>query len=310
MNVLSLIGAATLFVLMLSGCGGTTSDGKEEVPWSRPMILGAHRGGGGEWPESTLLAFRNAAERFPDILLEGDLQLSKDGVVVVIHDKDVDRTTNGSGPVKAFTLAELKALDAGYTFTRDGGATFPYRGQGITIPTLEEVLAVIPEGRVLFELKDGEGLVDAVVPIIQAHGATERLLMASFNPEFMSQLRSALSDVATCFDVPGAMALLSALRQGDWAGYTPTARMLSIPKRYASQFSLTGEEVGRLQEKGILVQVHTLNTEEDFTHYLAMGVDSILTDFPSDLATFLEARKGGERTDGPSVVQPGSEDDQ
>ncbi len=256
----------------------------EAGPWSQPLLLGAHRGGGDEWPENTVLAFSEAAKAFPSILLEGDLQLTQDGEVIVLHDSTVDRTTNGKGPVNGFTLAALKQLDAGYHFTTDNGATFPYRGKGVTIPTFDEVLAVATSNRILFELKDGEGLVEKVVPIIQKHGAAERLLIASFKPELMAAFRTALPDVATCYDMPGALALLTALRLGNLDTYTPTDKMLSIPKRYAVQFALTAGEIGRVKEKGVLVQVHTLNTPEEIAHYVALGVDSILSDVPSLLA--------------------------
>jgi glycerophosphoryl diester phosphodiesterase len=252
--------------------------------WARPMLLGAHRGGKGEWPENTVLAFSEAATQYPDMLLEGDLQLSKDGVVVVIHDTTVDRTTNGSGGVKELTLAQLKALDAGYRFSADGGKTYPYRGTGITIPTLDEILQAMPKNRALFELKDGEGLVEKVVPLLRKYGATDRVLIASFKPELMAALRKQMPEIATCYDRGGALALLSALRVGDWDAYEPTARVLSLPKRYITQFKLTTEEFRKMQEKGVLIQVHTLNTPEEIDHFRAMGVDSILTDFPSLLA--------------------------
>ena len=74
---------------------------------------------------------------------ELDLQRTLDNQLVVFHDSTVDRTTNGTGPVATKTLAQLKALDAGYTFTTDGGQTYPYRGRGITIPTIAEAIAQV-----------------------------------------------------------------------------------------------------------------------------------------------------------------------
>ena len=263
------------------------TDGPIASAWERPMVLGAHRGGKDEWPENTVVAFREAAAAYPDILLEGDLQLSRDGAVVVIHDKTVDRTTEGTGAVKDLSLTELKALDAGYRFTPDGGQTFPWRGKGVTIPTLEEVLSAAPRHRFLLELKDGDGLTEKAIPILRAHGGEERIIIASFQPELMAALRAQWPGVATCYDQPRAFALLTALRQGDWAGYTPTDRMLSLPKRYVKQLSITKAEIAKIQQKGILVQVHTLNAAGEITQYRALGVDSILTDRPALLATLL-----------------------
>ena len=287
-----------LAVVVLAGCMGVIAaeaSSSEQAapgtgPFSRPMLMGVHRGGAAEWPENTVVAFREVARAFPDVLLEGDLQLSKDGAVVLLHDKTVDRTTNGTGAVKDLTLAELKALDAGYQFTTDGGVTYPWRGKGVTIPTFEEVLEIMPTQRALFELKDGVGLVAKVVPLIQAHNATERIIIASFQGALMKEMRTQLPEIATCFDREGALALFMALRVGDWDAYVPTDRMLSLPKGYVKQFAITGEEIQQLQQKGILVQVHTLNTEAEMDHYIALGVDSILSDYPSRLAARIAAK--------------------
>src|SRR3990167_4313755 len=92
-------------------------------PTQRLVI--AHRGNSMHAPEDTLESLRQGMALGADGL-EFDVRLSADGVPVVIHDPTLDRTTDGSGPVAACTLAELRALDAGYRFTRDGGRTYPY----------------------------------------------------------------------------------------------------------------------------------------------------------------------------------------
>jgi glycerophosphoryl diester phosphodiesterase len=87
-----------------------------------------------------LVAFEHAAELGADVL-EMDVHMSADGVLVLMHDATVDRTTDGSGAITGLTLAELQALDAGYDWTPDEGGSFPYRGQGIRVPALREVLS-------------------------------------------------------------------------------------------------------------------------------------------------------------------------
>ncbi len=104
----------------------------------------AHRGASARAPENTLEAFRLAAEDGAGGL-ETDVHVTRDGHVVAIHDDSVDRTTDGSGLVRETTLAELQSLDAGYRFTPDGGATFPYRGKGVRVPELREVLLGFPD---------------------------------------------------------------------------------------------------------------------------------------------------------------------
>lgn len=259
--------------------------------WQASMLLGAHRGGGGMWPENTVYAFTKAAATFPGILLEGDLQMSADGHVVVMHDDTVDRTTDGTGAVKDLTLKQLKALDAGYRFSLDGGSTFPLRGQGITIPTFDEVLAALPEERLLMELKRGENVTASVLAVIQQYKAEQRMLLASFSPVLMKEVRELAPNIATCYDLGTAMGMLQALRKGDWENYTPTAQVLSLPKKYVTRFSLTADEIARIRDKGIVVQVHTLNTPESMKTYIDMGVDSILTDYPDRLHRVMNQKK-------------------
>ena len=103
-----------------------------------PMLV-AHRGGSLLAPENTMAAFSSATDDWWADMLEMDVRLTRDGHVVVIHDDSVDRTTDGSGKVSEMTLEEIKDLDAGYRF-RDLVGGFPFKGKGVTVPTLEEVL--------------------------------------------------------------------------------------------------------------------------------------------------------------------------
>lgn len=119
-------------------------------PAARPVI--GHRGDSAHFPENTIPSFDRAVELGADAI-EFDLRVSRDGKIVVIHDPTVDRTTNGTGAVDSFTLAELKSLDAGARFSPDGGKTFPFRGQGLTIPTFDEMLARFTSIPLLIEVK-------------------------------------------------------------------------------------------------------------------------------------------------------------
>src|SRR5262249_22341634 len=120
---------------------------------ARPVI--AHRGASGLAPENTLVAFELAAKAGADAF-ELDVRLTRDGAAVVIHDAMLDRTTNRNGPVLGQTVADLRATDAGFRFTTDGGKTFPFRGTGVHVPTLGEVLWTFPGMPVLIEVKEPE----------------------------------------------------------------------------------------------------------------------------------------------------------
>src|SRR6266478_2630499 len=113
------------------------------VPFSgsKPRVFG-HRGAAGLAPENTLASFALGLALGADVL-ELDVHASRDGVIVVIHDPTLERTTNGTGAVRAQALYELQQLDAGYRFTRDG-SDFAYRHQGVRIPTLDTVLKQFP----------------------------------------------------------------------------------------------------------------------------------------------------------------------
>ena len=108
-------------------------------PEQRPLILG-HRGAAGATPENTLVSFECGLESGAHIL-ESDVHLSRDGVPILLHDPEVDRTSDGSGSVADLDLAAIQALDAGYRFSPDEGESFPYRAKGLTIPTLQDLVA-------------------------------------------------------------------------------------------------------------------------------------------------------------------------
>lgn len=151
---------------------------------SRPLVI-AHRGDVESAPENTLEAFRAAAEKGADGV-ELDVRLSMDGHVVVMHDRHVDRTTSGRGPVGRLTLAQLKELDA--------GSWYDARFNGARVPTLEEVLEEMPKGFLLdVELKvRGWGvmaLASRVASVIKRHDRMDSTLVASFNPMALFAMR-------------------------------------------------------------------------------------------------------------------------
>ena len=114
-----------------------------EQPVAKPLVI-AHQGGDGLWPSDTMYAFQRAVAMGVD-MLEMDLHVTADGQFVLMHDETVDRTTDGIGRLEDMTLAQVKALDAGYRWTADGGQTYPYRGQGITVATVEELFQAFPD---------------------------------------------------------------------------------------------------------------------------------------------------------------------
>jgi len=274
---------ASMAVLAAGVAAALPGEGPKRITRAS-LRLCAHRGGSALWPENTLLAFTEVSKRFPGTLLESDARLTADGQVVLMHDETVDRTTNGHGEVSAMTLAELKALDAAWHFSPDGGQTFPCRGQGITVPTFAEALEALPESLFLIEIKGGAALPAAMVELLRRMGAQDRVILASFHEGLMGYIRKTAPEIATCFTYGSGIRMLQALRSGDWAGYTPEDTLLALPDDLERHYALAADEVRAIQGKGVFVQVHTVNSREEMLRLLRLGVDSIITDHPDVLA--------------------------
>ncbi len=267
-------------ILLLTLSYAAPTFGADAPFFEQPILLGLHRGGSQWRPEHTVDAYTEAAGLWPHALLEMDVRLTKDGVVVLQHDATVDRTTNGEGPIEDMTLAEVQALDAGYDFTPDEGKTFPYRGKGLRIATLDEVLTALPKARWLIEPKtDG--------PLVAATAKSE---IASFKPAVVEQMKTLLPNAPTCYTMGSGIRLFAALQAGGdvWKNYQPEDDVLSLGKGTVRQFNLQEAHFKAVQSKGIRVQLHTLNSEEELRKAVAMGVDSILTDRPDVFVKVLE----------------------
>lgn len=255
----------------------------------RPRVFG-HRGAAGVAPENTLVSFSRAlADGAP--YLELDVRASADGEVVVIHDATVDRTTDGKGPVAALRLDELRRLDAGYRFTAPDGS-HPYRGRGVRIPTLAELLAAFPEARLNIEVKQEEPAIEAAVAaVLRAGGGTGRVLLAAENDVIIKRLRAAMPEAPTSFSAGEVAEFVSVVVGGELDRYRPPAQALQIPPAYAGIPLITAAHVAAAHRLGIEVHAWTINDEAEMEALLDLGVDGIVSDFPA-LAAKVAARRG------------------
>ena len=163
----------------------------------QPPLVIAHQGGDGIWPGDTLYAFEKAVEVGADVL-EMDAHITQDGKIVLMHDEEVDRTTDGTGLIEDMTLDELKHLDAAYQWSNDGGKTFPYRGQGIEVPTLDELFQKFPQIRYVIEIKLTQNPIDQLLcALIREHEMQDKVMVASFHDEAMQNFRATCPEVAT-----------------------------------------------------------------------------------------------------------------
>jgi glycerophosphoryl diester phosphodiesterase len=159
------------------------------------MVI-AHQGG--EWlrPSNTLVAFDHAVGLGVDVL-EMDIHQTQDGVIVLMHDATVDRTTDGSGAIKEMSFAEIRALDAGHYWTDDDGATYPYRGQGIQVPTLEELFQRYPDMRMNIEIKqETPSMVRPFCQLIHDYNMEDQILVATFHQSTVEEFREECPDMS------------------------------------------------------------------------------------------------------------------
>ena len=247
-------------------------------------LLIAHRGGGLLRPEETLIAFEHAVALGADVL-ELDVRSSADGAIVLMHDDTVDRTTDGSGAVHDLSLAELRALDAGYRFTTDGGATFPYRGRGVRVATLDEVLAAHPSAWLSIEIKQTEpDIVSDVLAVIDAAGASERVVVVAFSDAVVASLRAQRPSLVTGMSL-GEIVAFTALSAAREPTYVPPSRIAQVPHG-----SVTAAMVARAERFGVRLHPWTVNDRETMEQLLGLGVHGIMTDDPALLAEVLERR--------------------
>lgn len=248
-------------------------------PASTGGTLGfAHRGASAAAPENTLAAFDRAVASGADVI-ELDVRLTADERVVVIHDATVDRTTDGSGEVSDMTLIEIEHLDAGYDFEQAG--RYPYRGAGLRVPTLEEVLRRYPESRLNIEVKDDSvAAAGQVVKVIRGSDAERRVLVASRHHSVVSEIRNEGTDLATGASGREAVAFIALSRLGMAGLLDPAYERLQIPPARNGLSLVSPSLISDAENAGVPVDVWTVNDPQEIRSLIALGVDGIVTDHP------------------------------
>ena len=286
-----LLATAALY-LWLAWSEGAPAAEREYFRMDRDKVLViAHRGGAGLWPENTMRAFEEAHAAGVDVI-ETDVRATSDGALVLVHDATVERTTDGRGRVGAMTLAELKRLDAGYRWTRDGGHTFPFRGQGLTVPTLEEALARFPGARFNIEPKqEAPSIVEPLCRLLRERAAVGRVVVASFHSSVVSEFRRACPEVATAASSSEATDFLARYRAGVSESYSPPMQALQVPEHGMGMTVLTRGFVEAAHRRNLLVHAWTVNDEAGMRRLVGAGVDGIMTDYPDRLLEVLGRRR-------------------
>jgi glycerophosphoryl diester phosphodiesterase len=246
-------------------------------------LIVAHRGGAALAPENTLAAFANAIKLGVD-LVECDVHLSKDGQVVVMHDADVSRTTDGKGQISELTLGELGKLNA--------AAKFPGGSAAQTVPTLAELLDLV-KGKVGLQIeikvapgnKRYPGIERKVIDLVNARGMTNDVIVISFDFPTLKEIKALEPRIQT-----------GALVRADWF----SARNHHVEQIVADALDATGADyfaptaapvtaalVNAAHARGLKIGVWTVNAAPDMQRYAEWGVDAITTDRPDELKRVL-----------------------
>lgn len=307
----------------------------------RPVRVIAHRGGVNLWPENTIYAFERALALGVDVL-EMDVRGTADDRLVLLHDETVDRTTNGTGRIRDLTLAEVRELDAGYTWpdrivTREreiAGESYeapsgnaappdpaeevppaaeglsptgaaegptaehPYRGRGIRIPTLEEVLAAFPNARMNMDLKETDPvLIRRFIEIMAEADRADRTLLASFHPETIEALREGLPDYPSSGVEPEIRPFVILSKLGLAAVYRPAAEAFQVPEYAGGLHVITRGLTRPANRLGIQVDAWSAGSwdgpivrRQDMERLINAGVNGIITDRPDLLLEVLGRR--------------------
>lgn len=258
----------------------------------QPPLVIAHQGGDGVWPGDTMYAFENAVEIGADVL-EMDAHITKDGQIVLMHDEKVDRTTEGTGLIEDLTLPELKQLDAAYQWSNDEGKTFPYRGQGIEVPTLEELFQKFSPMRYVIEIKLTQNLIDKpLCDLIRKYDMQDKVVIASFHDEAMQNFRQTCPEVATSAsrgEVTKFVLLGKVFLSGLVAPQYQSLQPPYDPRESMNIPIMTERFIRQAHAKNIAVEPWTVDNPQMMRQYIEWGVDGIMTDRP-DL--MIEVLKG------------------
>ncbi|MGK0465231.1 glycerophosphodiester phosphodiesterase [Clostridium sp.] len=229
----------------------------------------AHRGASAYFPENTILSFEKALE-MGCTGIETDVQMTRDGVLVLIHDEMVNRTTNGEGLVADYTYSELNKLDAGSWM----GEEF----KGIKIPTVEELIYLVQDKNIIidFEIKSGvviyENIEQKLIELIYKHRIVNKVILSSFNHYSIAKCNKISKEIST-----GVLYMAGIYKPYD---YAKTVGANAIHPYF---LAVNEEVIKQTKKHKIKVNVFTVDDEKYMKSFLEMKVDGIITDYPDKL---------------------------
>jgi len=257
-----------------------------------PLVIG-HRGAAGVAPENTLVGFETGLSEGAH-MIESDIHVTRDGVPVLIHDPDLDRTTNGRGSVEDMDWAELRTLDAGCRFSDSAETRTDYSGRGIGVPRLRDAFEAFPSTPFNLEIKaSAQDLVASVVALVQEFEREDRTLLVSGEDGIQSLLRRELTETG-CRPALGAslsdiVDIAVSAREGK--PHTSDSMAIQVPLDFGGNRLVTPALIDHCRSHGVEVHVWTINDPETMHELLDLGVGGIVTDLPGVLADVIAHRR-------------------
>jgi glycerophosphoryl diester phosphodiesterase len=235
------------------------------------------------------VSFR-AAAAMGAAYIELDVHMTRDGEIVVAHDEHLVRMCGVNRKIQEMAYSEVAEVDAGRMFTRDGGVSFPFRGKGIGVPRLADVLAEFSGLRLIVEVKQiAPSIVAPMLDVIERAEMLRRVLVASEHQEPLDEVRKLAPEIPTNFSYLESGMFMQAMVAGG-ANYRPPGAALQIPRAYESWPLVTPESVEFARRVGVEVHVWTVNEESEMGQLLDMGVDGIISDYPQRVLDLIRKR--------------------
>ncbi len=255
----------------------------------RPLVIShGDESGYGLYPGNTMLYLRKMVELGVDAL-EMDLNLTADGHLVLMHDGQLERTTDGRGAVVDKTLAELRRLNAAYNWSRDGH-TFPYRDDPQCPVTIDEVFAEFPETPMIIELKNNDPrAARSLAQSVARAGRASRVVVSSFHLNVIREFRRLVPEAATGATLPEALLFYLAQCLHLERLLKPAYTTMQLPERYYGLRVYTRRFVAAARHLGLHISVWTVDDVENMENYIDLGLDGVVTNRPDRLLSLLGA---------------------
>lgn len=255
----------------------------------RPLVM-AHRGNQTVSPENTLLALKNASLLELDFI-ETDIRLTKDKELILFHDETLDRTTNASGPLKSFTLEELKDVDLGYRFTLDEGKTFPCRGLKWRVVSLRQAFELFPSIPFNLDIKNSDPYVPRILSdLIEEFKREKNVLVGSFHHHQIKKFRELLPSVATAASPKEVRNFVFRQKLRLNKLIDPQYYALQVPIQHGNTKIITPVFVKDAHERNLAVHVWVINDRPTMEWLINLGIDGIFTDDPMLLLEALQEK--------------------